>query len=117
MMIGVGVLAGILAGMFGIGGGIVLVPLLVLLLGFEQHTASGTSLVALLLPVGLLGVMSYWRAGKIGAEHLRWGLIVSLGMFAGTFLGARLALGMPTDVLRKAFAVFLIFVSARMWLA
>ncbi len=107
----IGIVAGILAGLFGIGGGVLIVPALVLLLGMSQHTATGTSLVALLLPVGILGVWSYFRAGNITSEHIRFGLIVAAGLFVGTYLGSQLALGLSNDMLRRLFAGFLFLVS------
>jgi hypothetical protein len=113
----IGVTAGILAGLFGIGGGVLIVPALVLLLGMPQHTATGTSLVALLLPVGILGVWSYYRAGNITSEHITFGLIVAIGLFAGTYLGSQIALEISNETLRKIFAGFLMFVSLYMFFA
>ena len=72
-LIGIGVLAGISAGIFGVGGGIILVPMMVLVLGYAQHMANGTSLVALLLPVGILGVMEYYQRGKNRARKYQSG--------------------------------------------
>jgi hypothetical protein len=113
----IGVTAGILAGLFGIGGGVLIVPALVLLLGMPQHTATGTSLVALLLPVGILGVWSYYRAGNITSEHITFGLIVAIGLFAGTYLGSQIALEISNETLRKVFAGFLMSVSLYMFFA
>jgi len=114
-VVGIGILAGVLAGLFGIGGGIILVPLLVFGFGYTQQTASGTSLVALLLPVGIFGVVEYYKAGKISAEHIKLGLIIAIGMFLGTFLGARLAVALSPTVLRKSFAVFIALVGVKLW--
>jgi uncharacterized membrane protein YfcA len=111
----IGVCAGIMSGLFGIGGGIILVPFLVLALGYPQQTASGTSLVALLLPVGIFGVYEYYKAGKIGPEHIRYGLLIAVGMFVGTYFGSRLAVVLPANTLRKMFAVFTAIVSVKIW--
>ncbi|MER3524039.1 MAG: permease [Ignavibacteria bacterium] len=111
----IGATAGILAGMFGIGGGVLIVPALILLLGMPTQTATGTSLVALLLPVGILGVWSYYRSGAITNEHIEYGLIVAAGLFAGTYFGSQIALELSTDMLRKLFAVFLLFVAGYMF--
>ncbi|PWW82599.1 MULTISPECIES: sulfite exporter TauE/SafE family protein [Prosthecochloris] len=111
-----GLAAGILSGMFGIGGGLIIVPALVLIMGFTQHTANATSLIALLLPVGLLGVLEYYRAGKITTEHILFGLLIAIGLFAGAFLGAKIATSLSNEVLRKIFAVFVGIVAVRMWL-
>jgi uncharacterized membrane protein YfcA len=101
--------------MFGIGGGIILVPSLVFLFRFTQQTASGMSLVALLLPVGLLGVLEYHRAGKFSNENIKMGFLVSLGMFLGTYFGAKIATNIPAETMRKAFAGFLVVVALRLW--
>ncbi len=115
-MILTGVLAGISAGVFGIGGGIILIPVLLLVFKYPQATANGTSLVALLLPVGILGVLEYYKAGKITGENIKWGLFIAVGMFLGTYLGARLAVFLPVRVLGKLFAGFLLLVSVRLFL-
>lgn len=111
----VGLLAGVLSGLFGIGGGIVIVPALALLMGFSQARASGTSLVAMLLPVGALGAWEYYRAGKIGAGELQGGLAIACGLLMGAFLGAKIAVGLPEATLKKAFAVLMVVAAVRMW--
>ena len=115
--IAIGIFAGILAGLFGVGGGLIIVPALVLLLGFSQFTASGTSLVALLLPVGIGGVYEFYRSGKIGSPHIYGGLIISIGMFLGVYLGARLALSLPEIILKRLFCILLVAVAAKMWIS
>ena len=111
-----GVLAGIFSGLFGIGGGIILIPILMFLFKLPQATANGTSLVALLLPVGILAVWQYYKAGKIGPENIKAGLLIAVGLFIGAYFGARLAIFLPPQLLKKAFAVFLVAVAIRMWL-
>ena len=115
LMLVVGLVSGTLSGLFGIGGGVVIVPFLVLAFRFSQATASGTSLVALLLPVGILGVLEYFKAGKIDWMNIRYGLIIAVGMFVGAYIGSRLAIGMSDTTLRRAFSVFMICVAAKMW--
>lgn len=109
-----GVIAGIASGLFGIGGGLVIMPILVFALRMDQHAAVGTSLIALLLPVGILAVWNYWQAGKITAEHLRGGLWIACGLALGAFWGSKLAIAMNPDLLRKAFGAFLLLAAARM---
>lgn len=104
----VGVLAGICSGLFGIGGGIIIVPSLVLLLGFSQQKAQGTSLVALLLPVGILGVMNYAKAQQI---DLRIGITLAVTLFAGVYFGSKLALNIPPIVMKRAFSGFLFVIA------
>lgn len=95
---------GILGGMFGLGGGIILVPLLVLLFHFEQHRAQGTSLLALVPPTGLLAFLQYWEAG-----HVDWrvGLLLMPGVFLGSLAGSKVALRIPAQGMRRIFAIFL----------
>ncbi len=94
VLVGIGILAGISAGIFGIGGGIILVPVLVFALGYPQHMANGTSLVALLAQSEFFGVLEYYRAGKIGPENIKAGLIIALGMLLGTLFGSRIAISL-----------------------
>jgi uncharacterized membrane protein YfcA len=95
---------GVAAGMFGVGGGVLLVPLLVLLFGFSQHTAQGTSLVALVAPVSLLAFLNY-----ANAHEVNWtvGLLIMPGVFVGGLLGGKLAQNISPRRMRQAFAVFL----------
>jgi uncharacterized membrane protein YfcA len=114
-MILTGVLAGVSAGMFGIGGGVILVPILVLFFKYPQATANGTSLVALLLPVGVFGALEYYKSGKISGDNLKFGILIAIGMFLGTYLGAKLAVQLPVKLLSKAFSVFLMVVALKMF--
>ena len=103
-----------LSGVFGIGGGVVVVPGLVILLGYGQKTATGTSLLALLLPVGILAAISYARAGHV---NVRVGMLVALGIFLGTFTGAKFALGQSETFLRRGFALLLVALAVRLFVA
>lgn len=109
LVIGLG--AGVLSGLFGIGGGIVIVPALVVLARYPQQSATGTSLGALLLPVGLLGAWAYWKAGHL---DVRAAAVLALGLFLGAWAGARLALAASGPALTRAFAVFLVCVAAKL---
>ena len=111
MVVGaIGLLAGVLSGLFGIGGGIVIVPLLILLVGFTATQAAGTSLAALLLPVGALGALEYWRAGHI---DLRVAAVLAVGLLLGAYAGARLGISLPVEVVQRAFGVLLVLVGLR----
>ena len=79
------------------------------------QSAVGTSLIALLLPVGLLGVIEYYRSGKISMENILIGLIIAGGLFAGAYFGAKIATHLSNDLLRKAFAVFMGIVAIHLW--
>ena len=107
-----GLIAGVFSGIFGVGGGLVIVPAMIFFAKMNQRTAVGTSLGALLLPVGALGVYSYWRAGNLDIRAALW---IGLGMLAGAYGGALISLSLSESVLRKAMAVLLLFVAARMW--
>jgi uncharacterized membrane protein YfcA len=104
----VGAAAGVFAGLFGIGGGIIIVPALILLAGFPLVKATGTSLAAILLPVGILGVVAYYKARII---DLRASALIAAGLLTSVIVGAWLANTLPVDLMRKLFAVFCLYVS------
>jgi uncharacterized membrane protein YfcA len=107
----IGLAAGVVSGLFGVGGAIVIIPGLVLVAKLSQHTANGTSLAALLLPVGLLGAMEYYKRGEVIVPY---SIVIALGLFLGAFAGAKLA-GFVSDlVLRRVFGAFLLLVSLRL---
>lgn len=108
----IGLAAGVLSGLFGIGGGVVIVPALLLLARMAPLSATGTSIGALLLPVGALGAWEYYRKGHL---DLRVALLLAVGMFFGAFFGARLAQMLTPVMLKRAFAVFLVLVAIRVW--
>jgi uncharacterized membrane protein YfcA len=99
-----GVTGGIASGMFGIGGGVILVPILGLLLGFPQHRAQGTSLVALIPPTGLLAVLAYSKAGYVSWQT---GLLLIPGVFLGGIAGGNLAKRIPAARMRRIFAALM----------
>jgi len=105
-----GVVGGVASGLFGIGGGTIMVPILGLLLGFAQHRAQGTSLVALIPPTGLLAVLAYGRAGYV---DWRTGLLLVPGVFLGGIAGGKLAKRIPSALMRKIFAALMFLLG--MW--
>jgi len=107
----IGLAAGILSGMIGIGGGIIIVPALVFVLGFTQQQAQGTSLGLLLLPVGILAVMNYYKQGYIDVKVVA---IMCITFVAGGWLGSKIALSLPQETVKKVFAVILILVAFKM---
>ena|SRR5881628_2320926 len=106
-----GLTAGIVSGLFGVGGAIVIIPGLVLLAKLPQHVANGTSLAALLLPVGVLGAMEYYRRGQVNVPYA---VIIAIGLFVGAFLGARFAGSLSDATLRRTFGAFLLLISAKL---
>ena len=113
-LLGIGLVAGVLAGMFGIGGGLVIVPALLFFMKMTEVDAIGTSLAALIPPVGLMGALEYHRGGH---TNLRYALLIAVGLFLGSYFGARIILSLPPLVIRRVYAVFLVLVAARMLLA
>lgn len=108
----IGVIAGLLSGLFGIGGGVVIVPGLMLVAGMKPEMATGTSLASLLLPGGALGAWHYYQHGYVETRPALW---IALGLTLGALVGAHLALRLPARDLQRAFAVFLVFVAVHLW--
>jgi len=106
-----GIAAGVSSGLFGIGGGIILVPGMIYLLGFTQKRAQGTSLMALLLPIGIFAVWQYW---KQNAVDLVVGGYIIAGFLFGSIFGSRIALSLSDVVLRRCFAAFLVIVAIQL---
>jgi len=112
LYLAIGALAGVLAGMFGIGGGVIMVIAMVSIMKLSFTTATGTSLGAMLLPVGIFGALEYYRRGNL---DVRAALLLAAGLTVGAWLGARIALETPPAMIQRAFAVFLVLVAVRMW--
>ncbi|MBI4722058.1 MAG: sulfite exporter TauE/SafE family protein [Candidatus Stahlbacteria bacterium] len=106
-----GVVAGVLSGLIGIGGGIIIIPALVLLFGLSQHQAQGTTLALMVPPIGLLAAWIYYKQGYV---NLKIAAFVCLGFFVGGLLGAKIATGLPTYILQKVFGVALLLISLKM---
>ncbi len=111
MLLGIGLVAGVFAGMFGIGGGLVIVPALIFILKLREMEAIGTSLAALIPPVGLLGAAEYYRNGFI---NIRYAALIALGLFIGAYFGAKIVIGLPPHVIRRIYAAFLFVIATRM---
>ena len=113
LFIAIGLAAGVFAGLFGLGGGIIIGPALILVAGFAPKLATGTSLGALLLPVGALGAWEYYRRGNLNVTAALW---IALGLLLGAWVGARLANQLTGQQLQRAFAVFLALMAIRVWM-
>ena len=111
ILIIIGLAAGILSGLVGVGGGLIIVPALVYFLSFSQKSAQGTSLGILLLPVGILAVMQYYQKGYIDIKVV---LIVSLGFVFGGFFGSKFAVALPVATIKKAFAIMMLITALKM---
>lgn len=106
----IGLVAGVAGGMFGIGGGAIMVPAMVLLLAMDQKFATGTSIGAQILPVGLLGALVYYREGNM---NWRYSLLIALGLLFGTLVGANIAKPISSDTMKKLYGGFLLVIGAR----
>ena len=106
-----GAVAGVAAGFFGIGGGIILIPALIWLFHLSQHEAQGMTLAALVLPVGLLGAWTYYRVHPFPLRPALW---IALGLFLGTYLGGSIAQGQSDRTLRIAFGVLMVIMGAKL---
>lgn len=106
-----GLIAGLLSGMVGIGGGIVIVPALIYFLGFSQHQAQGTVLFMFLLPIGILGVYNYYQAG-----HVDWktAVIMASTFVIGSYFGSKISISIDQTTLRKVFGVIILLLSLKM---
>lgn len=112
IFLAIGLVAGVLSGLFGIGGGILIIPSLIFLAKFHTKVALGTSLGALLLPVGVLGAYTYYQHGNL---NVRASLLIAVGLFFGAWIGARLAQHVPGPTLQRMFAVFIVLMAIQLW--
>lgn len=108
----IGVTAGVLGGMLGIGGAVIIVPALVVFLGYSQQLSQGTALIMMVLPVGALAAFQYYQKGFVDVKAA---LILGVFFFVGGFLGAKFATHVPENVLKKSFAIMLIVIAVKMW--
>ncbi|MCP4049576.1 MAG: sulfite exporter TauE/SafE family protein [bacterium] len=107
-----GGLAGMFSGCLGIGGGIILVPVLVFIFGLTQHQAQGTTLALMVPPIGLLAAWTYYKQGYV---DLKIAFFVAIGFFLGGLFGAKIAVIIPEPVLKKIFGVLMIFTGIKMF--
>jgi len=111
LLVLIGLTAGVLSGLVGVGGGIIVVPALVFFLGFTQQQAQGTSLGLLLLPVGILAVLNYYKQGHIDIRVIG---IMAIAFVVGGWLGSKWALSLPEEVVKKIFAIILFYSAIKM---
>ena len=107
----IGLFAGILSGFVGVGGGVIVVPALVFVLGLTQHDAQGTSLFVLMMPVVALAVLNYWKAGNV---NWKFGLIIASTFRIGGFIGSKLSLRMSPGLVKLIFGIFMAYVSFKL---
>ena len=105
ILIIIGLLAGILSGLVGVGGGILMIPLLIIFLGLTQHQAQGTALFAMLPPIGILAAINYYKEGFVKWEYA---IIIAFTFVIGGYLGSKLSLSLPPQVVRRIFGVIML---------
>jgi uncharacterized membrane protein YfcA len=106
----IGLAAGFMGGLVGIGGGVIIVPALVMILGMSQHQAQGTSLMMILFPVGILGVINYYKQGHV---DIKYAGLLAVGFFVGSFLGSKYSLSLPQLTIKRIFAVVMMLLALK----
>lgn len=112
LLILIGLVAGGLGGMVGLGGGIILIPALILIMKLDQQTAQGTSIAVMLPPIGLFAVYNYYKAGYV---NIKYATIIAAAFLVGGYFGSLLALKLPPDLMRKVFSVILVAIAVKMF--
>ena len=105
ILIIIGLLAGILSGLVGVGGGILMIPLLIMFLGLTQHQAQGTALFAMLPPIGILAAMNYYKEGFVKWEYAA---VIALTFVVGGYFGSKLSISLPEQTVRRVFGVIML---------
>jgi uncharacterized membrane protein YfcA len=106
----IGLAAGFMGGLVGIGGGVIIVPALVMLLGMSQHEAQGTSLMMILFPVGILGVINYYKQGYVDFKYAG---LLAIGFFVGSYLGSKFSLSLPQLTVKRIFAIVMMLLALK----
>jgi uncharacterized protein len=112
LLTAIGLIVGFFGGMFGVGGGVILIPLLVYIIGMEQHTAQGTSVAILLPPIGIVAAYNYYKAGHV---NIKYAIIIAITFIIGSYFGSKLAVYLPDQVSKRIFAVILFLISVKMF--
>lgn len=114
ILIVIGIITGVMAGMLGIGGAIIMIPALVFIMGISQQTAQGTSLAVMLPPIGIIAAYNYYKAGHV---NIMFAVVLAICFLVGSYFGSKLALTIPQNILKKIFGVLLLLVAAKMLLS
>lgn len=110
-LVAIGLLAGAMSGFVGIGGGVIIVPGLIYLLGMTQHSAMGTSLLLMLPPIGILAVMNYWKAGEM---NWRYAVVIAVAFIIGGYFGSKVALKLSPALVKVIFGILMLYISVKM---
>ncbi|WP_375239407.1 sulfite exporter TauE/SafE family protein [Aurantibacter sp.] len=110
----IGLLAGFFSGMFGVGGGVIMVPLIIFVLGYTQHQAQGMSLAVLAVPVTFLAAYTYHKSGESPIDF-RYALVIAVCFIVGSYLGTKIAISINEVLLKKVFSVLLVLIAIKMF--
>jgi uncharacterized protein len=108
----IGLIVGFFGGMFGVGGGVILIPALVYIIGMEQHSAQGTSVAIMLPPIGIIAAYNYYKAGHV---NIKYAIIIAVTFIIGSYFGSKLAVSLPDQASKKIFAVIMFVISIKMF--
>ncbi len=111
LLVLIGLFAGAMSGFIGIGGGVVMVPALVYIMGLSQHEAQGTSLILMLPPIGILAVMNYYKAGQL---NISYGVIIALAFVIGGYYGSKIALKLSPAIVKLVFGFLMLYIAGKM---
>lgn len=111
LLILIGLFAGMMSGFIGIGGGVVMVPALVYIMGLSQHEAQGTSLILMLPPIGILAVMNYYKAGQL---NIWYGVVIAFAFVIGGYFGSKIALKMSPGKVKLIFGILMLYIAIKM---
>lgn len=111
ILIVAGLMAGFVGGTLGVGGGIIMVPVMVFILGMTQHDAQGTSLATMLAPIGILAVMNYYKAGHV---NIKFTIVLMVTFIIGSWFGSKWAINLPAKTLKQIFGVLMIIAATKM---
>lgn len=111
ILISIGILAGMLSGFIGVGGGIVIVPALIYFVGMSQHMAQGTSLALMIPPIGILAVYNYYKAGEINFSYAG---VIAVAFVVGGFIGSRISLKLPPNTVKFIFGLVMLYISIKL---
>jgi len=111
LLIVIGILAGILSGVVGVGGGLIMIPLLIILLGLSQHEAQGTSLAVMLPPIGILAAINYHKAGFVKWEYA---MIIAITFIIGGYFGSKYAVTLRPEIVKRVFGIVMLIGALKM---
>jgi uncharacterized membrane protein YfcA len=108
LLLAIGLVAGVISGLIGIGGALIMIPAMIYILGMNQYEAQGTSLAVMLPPIGILAAYNYYKAGEL---NMRYALIIALAFIIGGYIGSKIALNVPIGYIKRSFGVALLIIS------